>query len=95
MIAAEHLVHPDGIPLTAVKIGHAQPFEVEVGKRLVRPVVLLAHEAVERAVVEVCKPILEVGRLLAQPVRQGVAYLVDLAVWPRRCLPSPLSALRR
>ena len=78
--AAEHLVHPDGIFLTAVKVGNAQPFEVEAGERLVRPVVLRAHEAVERAVVEVSKPILEVGRLLAQPVREGVAYLVDLAV---------------
>ncbi len=78
--AAEHLVHPDGIFLTSVEVGNAQPFEVEVGERLVRPVVLRAHEAVERTVVEVCEPILEVGRLLAQPLRESVAYLVDLAV---------------
>ena len=45
-----------------------------------RAVVLRPHEAVERAVVEVGEPILEVGRLLAQPVGKGVAYLVDLAV---------------
>ncbi len=78
--AAEHLVHPDGILLTAVEIGNAQPFQIKVGERLVRAVVLRPHEAVERAVVEVGEPILEVGRLLAQPVGKGVAYLVDLAV---------------
>ena len=45
-----------------------------------QPVVLRTYEAVERAVVEDCEPILEIGRLLSQPLREGVAYLVDLAV---------------
>ena len=78
--AAEQLVHPYRVLLAAVQVVDAQPLEVEVGERLVRPVVLRAHVAVEGAVIEVCQAVFEVGRLLAQPLGESAAYLVDLAV---------------
>ena len=73
---AQHLVvadpaavlfqHPDAILLrrvNALDSPACQPFQVEVGKSLVRAVILRAHETVELAVIHRREPFLEqIGR---------------------------------
>ena len=75
--------HPDAIHLrriNALDTPACQPFEIEVGKRLVRSVILRTHETVELAVVHRRKPFLELRRLLLQPFREPVTDFVDFGV---------------
>ncbi len=81
--AAVLFYHPDAILLrriNALNTTACQSFQIEVGKRLVRAVVLRAHETVELAVIHRCQPFFELWRLLFQPFREPVAYLVYLGV---------------
>ena len=55
-------------------------FQVEIGKGLVRTVVLRPHETVELAVIHIRQPLLEILRLLREPFNEPVAYFVDLGV---------------
>ena len=47
------LEHPYGILLALVKVINAQPFQVKVGKSLMRAVKVWSHKAIEKAVVTV------------------------------------------
>lgn len=82
--AAVLLQHPDTIFLALVHVLDSEPsvegFQVEVGKGLVRAVVLRAHEAVELAVIHIRQPLLEIRRLLREPLHESVTYFVDLGV---------------
>jgi len=82
--AAVLLQHPDTILLALIDVLDSEPsvegFQVEVGKCLVRTVVLRAHEAVELAVIHIRQPLLELRRLLREPFHEPVSYLVDLGV---------------
>ena len=77
---AVHLQHPDAILLAGIQILDAQSLQVQVGKGLVAAVELGAHETVELAVIHVLQLLLELRRLLHEPVGEAVAYLVNLAV---------------
>ena len=90
---AQHLVvadpaavlfqHPDAILLrrvNALNTPACQSFQIEVGKRLVRTVILRAHETVELAVIHRREPFLELRRLFFQPFREPVADFVNLGV---------------
>ncbi len=89
-LAASHLVisdppsvlfeHPDAVLLAGIQVRNAQPLEVEVGKVLVRAVVLGTDETVELAVVHVRHFPLELRRLFHEPVGEAVTDLVNLAV---------------
>jgi len=75
--------HPDAILLrriNALNTPACQSFQIEVGKRLVRTVILRAHETVELAVIHCHEPFLELRRLLFQPFREPVADFVNLGV---------------
>ena len=82
--AAVLLQHPDTIFLALVHVLDSEPsvegFQVKVGKGLVRAVVLRAHEAVELAVIHIRQPLLEIRRLLREPLHEPVTYFVDLGV---------------
>ena len=75
--------HPDAILLrriNALNTPACQSFQIEVGKRLVRTVILRSHETVELAVVHCRQPFLELRRLLFQPFREPVTDFVNLGV---------------
>ena len=76
--------HPDTILLALVHVLDAEtPFEgfqVEVGKGLVRAVVLRTNVTVELAVIHVREPFLKLRRLLREPLDEAVADLVDFGV---------------
>ena len=78
------LQHPDTILLALIYVFDAEPlfegFQVEVGERLMRTVVLRTHEAVELAVVHIGQPLLKLRRLFRKPFDETVSYLVDLGV---------------
>jgi len=81
--AAVLFEHPDAIHLRRIDALDApacQSFQIEVGKRLVRSVILRTHETVELAVVHRRQPLLELRRLFFQPFREPVADFVDLGV---------------
>ena len=81
--AAVLFEHPDAIHLRRVNTLNTpacQSFQIEVGKGLVRAVVLRAYETVELAVIHRREPFLELRRLLFQPFREPVADFVDLGV---------------
>ena len=92
-LAGSHLVvadpaavlfqHPDAILLrrvNALDSPACQPFQVEVGKSLVRAVILRAHETVELAVIHRREPFLELRRLFFQPFGEPVTDFVYLRV---------------
>ena len=77
--AAVLFQHPDAIHLRGIDAPDApacQPFQIEVGKSLMRAVILRAHETVELAVIHRHKPLLELRRLLFEPFGEAVSYLV-------------------
>ena len=81
--AAVLFEHPDAIHLRRVNTLNTpacQSFQIEVGKGLVRAVVLRAYETVELAVIHRREPFLELRRLLFQPFREPVADFVNLGV---------------
>ena len=81
--AAVLFQHPDAIHLRRIDALDApacQSFQVEVGKGLVRAVILRAHETVELAVIHCRQPFLELRRLLFQPFREPVTDFVNLGV---------------
>ena len=78
--AAQQNIHPNSVLLARIEVFDAQRLAVEAGKGQVRTVVLRAHETVELAVIHVGQTLLEVGGLVAQPVRETAADLVDLDV---------------
>ena len=79
--AAVLLQHPDAILLALIDVLDSEPsvegFQVEVGKGLVRTVVLRPHETVELAVVYIRQPLLKLLRLLREPLCESVSDLVD------------------
>ena len=81
--AAVLFKHPYAVLLRGIDALHApacQPLEVEVGEGLVRAVILRTHVAVELAVVHRRQPLLELRRLLFQPLGKAVTYLINLGV---------------
>ena len=81
--AAVLFQHPDAIHLRGIDAPDApacQPFQIEVGKSLMRAVILRAHETVELAVIHRRQPLLELWRLLFEPFGEAVSYLVNLGV---------------
>ena len=81
--AAVLFQHPDAILLrrvNALDSPACQPFQVEVGKSLVRAVILRAHETVELAVIHCRQPFLELRRLFFEPFGETVADFINLGV---------------
>ena len=70
--------HPYGILLTAIQAFNTQSFQIEVGKRLMRAVILRSHKAVELVVIQFFQLLLEIVRLLGKPVCKAVSYLINL-----------------
>src|SRR5699024_1819981 len=73
--AAVLFQHPDAIHLRGIDAPDApacQPFQIEVGKSLMRAVILRAHETVELAVIHRRQPLLELWRLLFEPFGEAV-----------------------
>ena len=78
--AAVHLQHPYGILLALVQVRYAQAFQIEVGKLLMRAVIIRAHETVEQGIVSVRQLFLEGVGLSSEPVGELAAYLLDFGV---------------
>ena len=72
--------HPYGILLTLIKVWYAQPFKVEVGKRLVRTVKIGTHKAIEKAVVTVRELLFERVRCPSEPVHKTLSDFLNLGV---------------
>ena len=72
--------HPHGILLTLVKVGNAQPFEVKVGKRLVRTVKIWSHKTVEKAVVPVGELLFERVRCASEPIDKALSDFLNLGI---------------
>ena len=70
--------HPDGVFLAVIQAFNTQPFKIEVGKRLMRAVILRSDKAVELVVIQFFQTFLEIVWLLGKPVCKAVSYLVYL-----------------
>ena len=76
--ASVGLQHPHGILLTLVKVGNAQPFEVKVGKSLVRAVEVGSHKTVEKTVVMVGELLLERVGGPSEPINKALSDFLNL-----------------
>ena len=70
--------HPDGVFLAVIQAFNTQPFKIEVGKRLMRAVILRSDKAVELVVIQFFQPLLEIVRLFGEPICKPVPYLINL-----------------
>ena len=76
--ASVGLQHPHGILLTLVEVGNAQPFEVKVGKSLVRAVEVGSHKTVEKTVVMVGELLLERVGGPSEPINKALSDFLNL-----------------
>ena len=70
----------------ADSIAVTQQFHIEVGECLMRSIVMRTDIAVEFAVIQIHKPILELRRLSIKPFRETIAYFINLCVGELDCL---------
>ena len=72
--------HPYRILLTFVEVGYAQPFQVKVGKSLMRAVKVGTHKTVEKTIVTVGELLLERVWCASEPIDKALPDFLYLGI---------------